>query len=171
MLFYTKRNQLIKPFNIYIIVLDYEKGVEMANVFDVKPSELIQKLGEELKKDSAIKAPTWAAFVKTGVSRERPPENPDWWYIRAAAVLRSVYFMGPIGVSKLRSKYGGRKNRGHKPEHFYKGSGAVIRKILQQLEKAGLVKQVEIKKHKGRVITPKGQDLVDSVAAKVAKNG
>ena len=45
-----------------------------------------------------------------------------------------IYRHGPIGVSKLRTKYGGKKNRGHKPEHFYKGSGSVARKVLQQFE-------------------------------------
>src|SRR4030043_643757 len=129
----------------------------MASIYDVNPTELIEKSAFELKKISQVKPPQWASFVKTGMHKERPPIKEDWWYIRTAAILRSIYKQGPIGVSKLRTKYGGKKGRGHKPEHFYKGSGAIIRKICQQLESAELIKQTKIGVHKGRVVTPKGQ--------------
>ena len=90
--------------------------------------------------------------------------------MRAAAVLRSVYMLGPIGVSKLRTKYGGKKRRGHKMSHFRKGSGNVIRKLLQQLEKAGLIKFVEKGVHKGRIITPKGMSILDKTAISISKS-
>src|SRR3989338_8491231 len=112
----------------------------MTTMYDVEPQELIIKTAEELKKLPEIKAPAWAPFVKTGMHKERPPVDSDWWYVRVASVLRSIYRLGPVGVSKLRSKYGGRKNRGTKKEHFFRGSGSILRKSLQQLEKAGLVK-------------------------------
>ncbi|MBI4019795.1 MAG: 40S ribosomal protein S19, partial [Candidatus Aenigmarchaeota archaeon] len=105
-------------------------------------------------------------FVKTGVSRERPPTQANWWWIRAAALLRRVYLDQQIGVSHLRKKFGGRKNRGHKPEHKYPASGKIIRKILQQLEAAGYVKA---EKGKGRSITPKGQQFLDRTAKSVKK--
>lgn len=127
-------------------------------------SQLIKKLAEQLKKNEAIKQPDWAAFVKTGMHVERPPTQADWWYTRTAAVLMSVEKLGPVGVEKLRVKYGGRKNRGHKPEHFYKGSGNILRKALQQLEKAGLIKQTVKDGHKGRVLTPQGRSLIDKTA-------
>ena len=133
-------------------------------MYDVDPQELILKTAEELKKVSEIKPPVWAAFVKTGMHKERPPVNGDWWYMRTASVLRAVYRLGPVGVSKLRTKYGGKKNRGVKKEHFYKGSGNILRKALQQLEKAELVKFKKDSIHKGRIITPKGKSLVDKTA-------
>lgn len=137
----------------------------MATIYDVDINQLIEKTGQEMKKIEAIQPPEWATFVKTGVHKERPPYFQDWWYVRAAAILRAVYKLGPIGVSKLRTKYGGRKNRGFKPEKFRKGSGNIIRKILQQLEKAGFIKQTEIGNHKGRIITPKGKSFIDKVAS------
>jgi small subunit ribosomal protein S19e len=130
----------------------------MTDIYDVNPNMLIDRLAKELK--SQIKAPEWAVFVKTGVHKERPPVSEDWWQVRAAAILRTIAILGPIGTSKLRTKYGGKQNRGHKTEHFYKGSGAVIRRILQQLEEAGLVKQTSVGVHKGRIITPAGQSLL-----------
>jgi small subunit ribosomal protein S19e len=142
----------------------------MASIFDVNQTELIEKAAEELKKIPEIKAPEWAVFAKTGAHKERPPLNPDWWYVRAASVLRKIYLKGPIGVSKLRTLYGGKKDRGMKPEKFVRGSGNILRKALQQLEKAGLAKQVEKSLHKGRVITPKGKSLLDKTATQIQKS-
>jgi small subunit ribosomal protein S19e len=136
----------------------------MSKIDDIKPTELIEKTALELKKLSDIRAPEWAAFAKTGTHKERPPAKQDWWYTRAAAVLRTVYALGPIGVSKLRTKYGGRKNYGYAPEHHVKGSGNIIRKILQQLERADLIKQTKVGVHKGRVVTRKGKALLESAA-------
>ncbi len=133
-------------------------------MFEVDPSELVAKVAVELGKVPEVKAPDWASFVKTSRSKERPPQRSDWWQVRSAAVLRSVAKLGPIGVSKLRTKYGSKKNRGHKPEHFYKGSGNIARKILQQLEKAGFLRQAQKGNHKGRVITKKAAELLNKAA-------
>jgi len=142
----------------------------MATVYDVSGNELVEKTAEELKKVSQIKPVSWASFVKTGVHKERPPMKDDWWYARAASILKYIYKLGPIGVSKLRNKYGGRKNRGHAPEHTFTGSGNIVRKIIQQLDAAGLTKQVDKGQHKGRIITPKGKSLLDKVATQIMKD-
>ncbi len=139
----------------------------MATMYDADAQELIVKAAEELKKIPEIKAPEWAPFVKTGMHKERPPANKDWWYLRTASVLRTVYRLGPVGVSKLRTKYGGRKSRGVKKRHQYKGSGNILRKVLQQLEKAGFVKFAEKGIHKGRIVTPKGKSFLDKIASQI----
>ncbi|MBN2454852.1 30S ribosomal protein S19e [Candidatus Woesearchaeota archaeon] len=139
----------------------------MAKTFKVDQGKLIREAAEELKKISEIKPPKWAVFVKTGAHKERPPVDKDWWYVRGAAVLRSVYKLGPVGVQKLRMKYGGKKNRGVAAEHFYKGSGNIIRKLLQQLEAADLIKKDAKGVHKGRVITGKGQSILDKAGLKI----
>jgi len=142
----------------------------MTTIYDVPTNELIEKTAEKLKGFSEIRPPEWASYVKTGRNRERPPTKDDWWYVRSASVLRSVYKLGPIGVSKLRVKYGGKKNRGVKAERTYKSSGNILRKILQQLEKAQLVRQTVKDVHKGRVITPKGRSLLDKTSVEIYKN-
>ena len=131
---------------------------------DVNQQALVAQAAKELEKLKELTPPAWASFVKTGVSRERPPTQPDWWWIRSASVLRRLSEGQPLGVSRLRRAYGGRKNRGHKPEHKFKGSGSVIRTALQQLEAAGLVKA---EKGKGRFLTPKGASFL-AKAAKTA---
>ena len=137
-------------------------------MYDAEPQELIEKTAQELKKMPEIKAPEWAPFVKTGMHKQRPPADKEWLFLRVASVLRTVYRLGPIGVEKLRQKYGGKKNRGHKKEHFFKGSGNILRKSLQQLEKAGLIKFVEKGVHKGRVVTPKGKSFLDKIATQIS---
>src|SRR3989344_4204340 len=136
----------------------------MATIYDVNPNKLISKAAEELKKLESIKPPVWAPFVKTGVHKERVPVEKDFWYKRSASVLRKLYILGPVGVNKLRVKYGGKKNRGTKPEETREGSGNIIRKILQQLEKTEFIKQTEVGNHKGRVITSKGKKFLDGIA-------
>jgi len=94
-----------------------------------------------------------------------PPLNEDWWYTRCASILRRVYIDGPVGVERLRSFYGGRRNRGSKPERFVKGSGSIAREAVQQLEKAGYVHNAK----KGRAISPAGRSFLDNVADEVKK--
>lgn len=139
----------------------------MPTAREVRADVLIDRLKEELKKIEAIKPPDWAYYTKTGSHKERPPIQEDWWYIRAASILRTLYMRPtPVGVERLRTKYGGRKKRGVRPERFVKGSGHVIRLILQQLESAGLVERVE---GRGRRISPAGISLLDKLAAEIIK--
>lgn len=138
----------------------------MTTVYDVPADHIIRRVAEELKKRKEITPPAWAAFAKTGVHKEMPPEDPDWWFIRAAAVLRRVYVDGPLGVERMRSFYGGNKNRGSRPNAFRKGSGSVLRKALQQLEAAGLI----IHDKTGRRVSPAGMSFLDNLSQKVRTN-
>lgn len=137
----------------------------MATVYDVPADVLIGRVAEKLKGMEEFTPPEWAMFVKTGVHKERSPEQPDWWYIRVAAIFRKVYTDGPVGIERLRTAYGGRKRRGVEPPKFRKGSGAIIRNALHQLEKAGFVKKTE----EGRVVTPQGRAFLDKIAAEIKK--
>ncbi len=140
-------------------------------MLDVNQNKLITALAAELKRQNVVVPPDWAAFVKTGHHRERTPVDENWWYTRAASVLRTVYVRGPIGTEKLRVRYGGRKNRGVAPDRFYAAGGNHLRKILQQLEAAKLVEQAVKAGHKGRVITPLGRKLLHAVAGVVRAQG
>ncbi|MEA3378822.1 MAG: 30S ribosomal protein S19e [Nanoarchaeota archaeon] len=132
----------------------------MATIYDVETNDIIDNVAEKLKKD--IEKPEWAQFVKTGTHKERSPIDKDWWYKRSASILRKIYILGPIGINKMRRYYGGKKNRGYKPEKYFIGGGKIIRTIFQQLEKAGYIKLAEIGNHKGRIITAKGKSFMDN---------
>ena len=137
----------------------------MTTVFDVPPEALIPKVADKLKQVAEITPPEWAPFVKTGPHREKPPEKPDWWHTRMAAILRKVYVNGPVGTSRLAASFGGARDRRDSPNKAVKGSGSISRKGLQQLEKAGLISNI---KGKGRVVTPKGRKFLDNAAHEVA---
>lgn len=132
----------------------------MISVKEAKPDTFIGKLKEELKSVKEIAPPEWSYFVKSGVQKERPPEQPDFWYIRTASVLKRVAIDGPVGTERLRSYFGGRKRRGHRPARFRRSSGAIIRRILHQLESAGLIE----KDKKGRRISAKGRELLNKIS-------
>jgi len=138
----------------------------MVSVKEVPPDLLIREVAKYLKENvKEVKPPVWAPIVKTGPSKERPPDDPDWWYVRAASLLRKLYLLQPIGVGRLASYYGGRKDRGMKPEHHMDGGRNNIRKILQQLEQSGLVTKTK----KGRMLTPEGMSLLDRTAVRIKK--
>ena len=128
-------------------------------------TQLIERLADDLK--DTLTPPVWAGMVKTGHGQERPPQRDDWWYVRGASILRSVDNRGPVGVNKLATKYGTRKNRGNQPETFTKAGRNHIRKILQQLEEAGFVEQGIRGNHKGRIITKKGKKAIAKAGAAV----
>jgi len=138
----------------------------MTTVNDVPPQKLIDLTAEKLREYPEISAPEWANEVKTGTHVETQPVQENWWYIRTAAVLRKVYLYGPVGTERLAGDFGGAKDRKAKPYKAVKGSRSIIRHSLIQLESAGLV---EADKNKGRIVTSKGQSLLDNTAREVMK--
>lgn len=135
----------------------------MVTVYDVAPGKLVKKAAEKLKA-MGLPAPKWIGTVKSGPHRQRLPQQPDFWYLRLASLLRNAYVHGVVGVSSLRAHYGGRKPRGVKPEEKRKSGGSIIRKGLQALEAAGLM----TKKKKGRELSAAGRKLLDSCAKEIA---
>jgi small subunit ribosomal protein S19e len=105
-------------------------------------------------------------MAKTGTHVEKQPQDPDWWYVRSASLLRKIYIHGPIGIEKLRADYGGRKNYGVKPEHAAKAGGSIVRKALQQLETAGYI---ETFKPRGRRLTREGRKLLQELAEELSR--
>jgi small subunit ribosomal protein S19e len=141
----------------------------MVHISDVDPRAFNREVARELKERKISQPPAWTPFVKTGSHRERVPSSTDWWHHRSAAVLRVVAVKGPIGTAKLQVRFGGRKNRGVKPDQYREAGGNIIRKCLQQLEKGGLIKQVEKAGHKGRALTKAGAEFLNHAADRTRK--
>jgi len=139
----------------------------MTTFYDVPADDLIEAVAAELD----LEEPEWAAYSKTGVSRELPPEQEDFWNIRAASILRTIAKDQPVGVERLRSRYGGSKQGSTRyrvrPDRKTGASGKIIRTILQQLEDAGYV---DIAEGEGRRISGDGRALLDSTASDVLKH-
>jgi small subunit ribosomal protein S19e len=140
--------------------------MEKNSVYDLDVQEFNLKLAEALKKIPEFKEPEWAQYVKSSPAKERPIEDEDFWYKRAASILKQIYKNEIIGVNRLRVKYGSKKNRGMKPERFKKGSGKIIRTILQQADKANFTEKVENKTKKGkrgRKLTNYGKRFLEEI--------
>ena len=139
----------------------------MTTPHDVPASKFIDRLAKYLKENvDEVQPLPWAIVAKTGTHVEKQPQNPDWWYVRSASILRKVYVYGPIGLEQLRAEYGGRKNRGVRPNRVTKAGGSNIRKVLQQLEAAELIVTL---KPQGRKMAPKGRKLLQEVAGDLQK--
>jgi len=141
---------------------------EKNSVYELSSQEYNLKLAEALKKIPEFQEPEWAKFVKSSPSKERPIEDADFWHKRAASILRQIYKKGIVGVNRLRTKYGSKKNRGMKPERFVRAGGKIIRTILQQADKAGLTETIrDIKgtkeKRPGRKLTPTGKKFLEEL--------
>ena len=134
----------------------------MGNVRATEPGKYNKLLADALKKMPEFSVPEWVLFVKTGINKQRPTSEEDFWHKRAASVLRQVYMKGIVGVQRLRTRYGGRKDRGVRPAIFVKGGGKILRVILQQADAAGLTEKVKGKRS-GRQLTKKGTEFMENI--------
>ncbi|WP_266078810.1 30S ribosomal protein S19e [Haladaptatus caseinilyticus] len=138
----------------------------MTTLYDVPADALIEALADELA--DRIEQPDWFEFAKTGAQRELPPEQDDFWYVRAGSLLRKVAVDGPVGVERLSTEYGDTKSGSNRyvvaPAHRADGSKKVIRTILQQLEEEGLIESSEVR---GREISAEGRSFLDDTAGEV----
>ncbi len=136
-------------------------------VYAMNTQEYNLRLAQTLKKIPEIQSPEWVEFVKSSPSKERPINEEDFWFKRAASILRQIYKQKIVGVNRLRTKYGSKKNRGFKPEKFQRASGKILRVILQQTDAAGLTEQVKpirgVRQRSGRKLTEKGKTFLEEI--------
>lgn len=142
--------------------------MEKNPVYETDAQQYNLKLAKALKKIPEFKHPEWMEYVKSSPSKERPIDDIDFWYKRAASILRQIYRNKTIGVNRLRTKYGSKKNRGFKPERFRRAGGKIIRVILQQADDAGfteIVKKIKgVRERKpGRQLTEKGRKFLEAI--------
>jgi small subunit ribosomal protein S19e len=138
-------------------------------VRDVDAQKFINAYAEFLKRQGKLQIPGWVDTVKTSHSNELPPQSADWFYVRAAAVARHVYLRKSVGVGRLRKVHGSTKNRGSRPSHHVNASGSVDRKVMQSLEKLGILEKLDEDDEGaggrgGRRITQAGMRDLDRIA-------
>uniref|UniRef100_A0A7S1THF1 40S ribosomal protein S19 n=1 Tax=Compsopogon caeruleus TaxID=31354 RepID=A0A7S1THF1_9RHOD len=142
--------------------MDVGKGG--CTVRNVAAQDFIEAYAAHLKRVGAVELPKWADYVKTGTFKELAPYDPDWFFVRMAAIARRIYLQNGIGVGALKKMYGGSVNRGFAPSRFQTASGKIIRTALQELEKMGIIEKDE---SGGRRLTSKGQGEMDTQVAKI----
>ncbi|KAH7873149.1 40S ribosomal protein S19 [Lentinula edodes] len=148
----------------------------MPGVRDVSADAFIAAYSSHLKRSGRFQwcscnnatkqVPTWVDIVKTGAYKELAPYDPDWYYVRAAAVARHIYLRKDVGIGALTKLHGGRNRRGNRPSHHADSSAAVQRKICQSLEKIGVLEQTD---NGGRRISQDGQRDLDRIATAVVE--
>src|SRR2546425_8969652 len=99
----------------------------MTTAFDVPALPLLERIASHLASEGKVAAPDWAPFARTGVHTEKAPVRKDWWFLRAAAILRKVYILGPIGTSRLSAEFGGSRDGGAPPHPPRKGGRDNVR--------------------------------------------
>ena len=87
--------------------------VHVFGVKDVKSEVFVAEFAKYLKRSGKIELPKYVDFAKTGHAKELSPYNPDWYYVRAAALARRVYTRPGTGVGGFRRvrKYKREKKR------------------------------------------------------------
>jgi hypothetical protein len=80
-----------------------------------------------LKRQGKLPVPGWVDTVKTGHGKEMPPQDIDWFYVRAASVARHVYLRKTVGVGRLRKVHGSAKNRGTRPSKHVLAAASTAR--------------------------------------------
>merc|ERR1711912_8052 len=135
-------------------------------VKDVPADAFISATSDYLKRQPKFDQPKYHDYVKTGVLKEYAPYDNDWFYCRAASILRKVYLRKGTGVGALKKWYGGSNgtHRGTRKAHFATASGAIIRKAMHELE---TLEMMAICADGGRVITSKGRAEMDRIAGNI----
>jgi small subunit ribosomal protein S19e len=134
-------------------------------VRDVPSAKFIAEYAKNLKLNQNFIVPKWVDLAKTGVHKELAPYDPDWYYIRAAAVARKIYLRQGTGVGALRKRFGGAYRRGARPEVHQDASGGIIRSIVKNLDQ---IKVTEATGKGGRKVTSVGQSALDLIAREIA---
>merc|ERR1711862_818349 len=115
------------------------KDNEFVTLKDVPANDFIAAYADFLKRTNKIELPKWVDLVKTGHYHELTPYDEDWFYTRAAAIMRKIYVKPNVGVGRLANKFGAKERNGSARKHHAKDSKAVIRACLKALEKAKLM--------------------------------
>jgi small subunit ribosomal protein S19e len=104
----------------------------MTDIRTIEAGKYTSSLAKALKDVEEFNKPEWIDFVKTSPHKTRPVTQEDFWQIRSASILRQIYIKKIVGVNRLRTRYGGRKRRGARPEELEQ---SYSKQILQASQK------------------------------------
>ncbi|GMM43184.1 hypothetical protein FOG51_01649 [Hanseniaspora uvarum] len=138
------------------------------SVRNVPAQEFINAYAVFLQKQGKLEVPNYVDIVKTSAGNEMPPQDAEgWFYKRAASVARHIYLRKHVGVGALNKLYGGAKNRGVRPNKHVDASGSINRRVLQSLEKIGVLEKAP---NGGRRISENGFRDLDRIAGQIVED-
>ncbi len=149
-----------------------KKGV---NVFDVSTAHFLKKFATHLKEKRLVTPQPYTSLVKCSYSNELAPLDPDWFYLKSAAVARQIYVSKSttLGVGSLRRLFAKKARRGVNTNTTSLAGGKIVRDIVKQLRKAGFVEQYKSSEGAtfGLLITKLGRSQMDKVAQALSRSG
>ena len=131
---------------------------------DINAATFIKYFSRHLRRTGKIELPKYVDSIKTGCFCYNGPANPDWYYVRAASIIRRIYLTPGIGVGALRHIYGSLNRRTKGRPHHTPASGGIIRHVFHQLEKLQLVEKTP---NGGRRVTKTGRRDLDRISAQI----
>ena len=143
-------------------------------VLDVPSNKFINQLASFLKEKNIIKIPKYAPLVKSSRANDCEPINPDYFYYKAAAIVRKLYFTKSknIGVGSLRVMFSKKERRGSQPPKTFRAGGKIIREIVIQLKNADYIKNYggkDDETNSGLYLTKNGRSQLDKIASGLMK--
>eukprot|EP00766_Chilomastix_caulleryi_P006647 gnl/Chilomastix_caulleri/8906.p1 GENE.gnl/Chilomastix_caulleri/8906~~gnl/Chilomastix_caulleri/8906.p1 ORF type:complete len:116 (+),score=17.36 gnl/Chilomastix_caulleri/8906:2-349(+) len=97
-------------------------GIERQKFDLVDSQRLTTAIAAHLKHEGKLNVPSWVGDVKTSSYKVFVPDNDDWFYIRAAAIMRRLC-KRKAGVGALGKVFGGKTRKMVKPAKTAKASG------------------------------------------------
>ena len=135
-----------------------------ATMRDVSAYKWIRAMAAHLKQSGKLFVPNCTELMKQSHGNQRAPENPDWYFYRAASVLRHVYIHPGTGYGGLGKAFAIKKNNGSRPEKTVKATRGLLHWVCRSLEGLKLIAKG---KAKGRVLTREGRRKADAIAFNV----
>ncbi|KAI5148369.1 small subunit ribosomal protein S19e [Enteropsectra breve] len=135
----------------------------MDSVFRVQPKPLINAIVDTLKSNGNISLPENHDIIKTGHGKQYSPENPDWYYVRMAAIVRQAMRFGTVSRKGLAHRYGIRKNRGVRPTKFARASDFVNHSAIEELKKIGWFNF----DNEENILTKEAKDILGEIVDKI----
>ena len=129
---------------------------------DVSSWKWVRAMAAHFKQEGKLFVPSCTELIKTSHGRDRAPQNPDWYYIRCAAVLRRIYMRPGTGTGGLSKPFGNKKNRGSQPEITTRAARGLLHWCCKSLE--GL-KLIQKGKTSGRCVSKLGRQKADTIAS------
>lgn len=106
-------------------------------IFNYDSSLVIESLSSFLRTTDYIKDFKDQDIIKLGVSREMPPSDEHWIFVRAASIIRALCLQTMqdkwTSIRFFTKKYNKRQNRGCRPSKFARGGAANIKHIIECL--------------------------------------
>nr|7QCA_ST0 Chain ST0, 40S Ribosomal protein S19 [Spraguea lophii 42_110]7QJH_RT0 Chain RT0, 40S Ribosomal protein S19 [Spraguea lophii 42_110]7QJH_ST0 Chain ST0, 40S Ribosomal protein S19 [Spraguea lophii 42_110]8BR3_ST0 Chain ST0, 40S Ribosomal protein S19 [Spraguea lophii 42_110]8P5D_ST0 Chain ST0, 40S Ribosomal protein S19 [Spraguea lophii 42_110]8P60_RT0 Chain RT0, 40S Ribosomal protein S19 [Spraguea lophii 42_110]8P60_ST0 Chain ST0, 40S Ribosomal protein S19 [Spraguea lophii 42_110] len=117
-------------------------------IFKVRHDTFIPALSEYLRTNKTVVPIKNFDIIKTSRGKETSPLDINWYYTRAASIIRKLLISKaknekPLSIVRFSSEYGCAKDRGNRPNKHVRASKGIIIKILNDLQEKGWVEKKE----------------------------